>query len=289
MRSKLFVPASRPELYRKALNSASDSVSFDLEDAVKPEDRPEARKFLSQFLDQMPLNSQSQTKDLIVRINSLESDDIRADLQVAVHPNIQIINLSKVESKEQIIELAERINVIAAKKGLKNKLAILGTIETPKGLRNAHEIAGSSEQLVALQLGFGDLLAPFNITTTDMSIRQYIRLQLKMAAAEHQLAVWDSAWPDIHDSEGFIADAQAAKNLGYTGKSCIHPTQIVLANRIFMPTEQEVEQALAIIETAKNSQHGASQYQGKMIDAPYLAQAYAVVEQIKKYQQKEVE
>ncbi len=280
MRSKLFVPASRPELYLKAMNSAADAVSFDLEDAVKPEDRPEARRQLARFLE----HQEKSQKSVIIRVNALGSQDLEADLQVAVHKNVSMINLPKVESAQDILVLVNQLEILEKNKKISPAITLLATIETPKGLRLAAEIAGASPRLAGLQLGFGDLLAPHAISTEDMATRQQIRLQLKLSAAEHQRPVWDSAWPNIRDLKAFEQDAQCAKQLGYRGKSCIHPTQIISANQIFTPSETEVQQAKAIIEAAKNSSQGASQFQGKMIDAPYLAQAIEIVKQAQQYQ-----
>lgn len=273
MRSKLFVPACRPELFSKALASEADGISFDLEDAVTPAQRPEARRLLAAFLS--TADNYSSQKTLIVRINPFSSDDCLADLAAVVGPSITMLNLPKVEDPQQLREFIRHLEHAETVAGI-SPLPLLLTIESPTGLRRAAELAGSP-RVAGLQLGFGDLLEPLGIEREDIAVRQQIRLMLRLAAAESGVPVWDSAWPDIHDAEGFSQDARAAHMLGFSGKSCIHPYQVALANRAFMPTEHQLAWARKVVEAAALAPHAVCVVDDQMIDAPYIQRAEALL------------
>jgi citrate lyase subunit beta/citryl-CoA lyase len=268
MRSKLFVPACRPELFSKALLSEADGISFDLEDAVPPAQRPQARALLAAFLAQA---GNVEGKTLIARINPFGSPDCLADLEAVLTPALDMVNLPKVESAERVREFIHCLAQAEAIAGV-GPLPVLLTIESPAGLRCAAELAGCP-RVAGLQLGFGDLLEPLGIDREDLATRQHIRLMLRLAAGEAGVAIWDSAWPDISDVEGFYQDACAAHALGFSGKSCIHPSQVTLANRAFMPTERQLAWAARVVEAASRTPHAVCMVDGQMIDAPYLQRA----------------
>lgn len=277
MRSKLFVPASREDLFSKAFSTSADGICFDLEDGVKPQMRAKARSQLRHFLCQMV---DPKGKKIIVRINQWGSKDSMLDLDAIILPGVNIINLPKVDSTQQIKALSEVLTYIEQQRHITQPIAILATIETEKGLRLAQQIIGASPRLIGLQLGFADLLEPLGILAVDQQVRQHIRLVLRLAVAEYNLAVWDSAWPDIQDKAGFIADAQCARLLGFSGKSCIHPSQIQPVNQIFCPTEDEIMRAERIISAAKKSDQGVTMLDGQMIDLPYIRRATMLLNQL---------
>src|SRR5690606_2160841 len=131
MRSKLFVPGSRPELFAKALASKADAISFDLEDAVDPSAKDSARQQLADFLRTL----EPSGKTVVVRVNDQASVHYEKDLIALVGTAIQVINLPKVESAEQIRSLALRLDELEAQHGIAQPIMILATIESPKGLR----------------------------------------------------------------------------------------------------------------------------------------------------------
>src|SRR5438552_1368115 len=144
MRSKLFVPGSRPELFDKAFASASDAVSFDLEDAVAPERKAEARAAVGSYLSQ----GRPRVKVVVVRVNAVSTGLFAQDVEAIANSAVDIINLPKVESPEDVITAVETISC---------PIGLLATIETPKGLRLAHEIARGHPSMVGLQIGYADL------------------------------------------------------------------------------------------------------------------------------------
>ncbi|UFH51549.1 HpcH/HpaI aldolase/citrate lyase family protein [Pseudomonas sp. KNUC1026] len=272
MRSKLFVPASRPALFSKALASAADGVSFDLEDAVAPSAKGEARQVLSTFLASLA----APGKVVVVRVNGQGSEHHQADLQALAGTPLDIINLPKVEHPDQVRELAEQLQ------HWPRPVKILATIESPKGLRLAASIACAHPLLMGLQLGFADLFEPLGIERYQPAVVQPVQLAVRLAAAEAGIDAYDAAWAAIRDTDGFRQEAEQARRLGFTGKSCIHPSQAAAANLAFLPSAVQVERAqrvLAAAEQAEREGVGAYQVDGQMIDAPFVASARAVLEQ----------
>ena len=277
MRSKLFVPASRPELFAKALSSAADAISFDLEDAVEEGQKGFARQALFDFFE---TNQTQNTKAIVVRINAIDTTHYAADLEVVVSSAVQIINLPMVESATAVRDLSARIGKLETDRRLTRPIGILVNIESPKGLRQAAELALADPRVVGLQIGFGDLFGPYGIVSGEPSATQVVRVLVKMAAAEAGIEAYDGAYVDIANPDGFTLDAQAAYRLGFTGKSCIHPSQVGLANAVFRPSEQQIQQALRVVQAAKENLArglGAFVVDGQLVDGPLITRAERTV------------
>lgn len=278
MRSKLFVPGSRPELFAKALASKADAISFDLEDAVAPSAKDDARQQLADFLRTLRHTS----KTVVVRINEQASLHYEQDLNALVGTAMQVINLPKVEAAEQIHALAENLEAREAQHGISLPITILATIESPKGLRNAAAIGAASPRVIGLQLGLADLLEPLGIDRKDPWTLHQIRLHLRLAAGEAGVAAYDSAFARVNDPEGFATEARGARQLGYAGKSCIHPSQIEPANQAFVPTQDQIAHATRVVEAAAKAQAagvGAYMVDGQMVDSPFVRSAQALLTQ----------
>jgi citrate lyase subunit beta/citryl-CoA lyase len=275
MRSKLFVPASRPELFPKALASQADSLSFDLEDAVLESAKPEARRLIGEALQTAEFSTSK--KILMVRVNGLATPHFAADLAAVVGPRLDLINLPKVESAEDIHVAVRALGQLERERGLMRPIGILANVESPRGLRRAAEIASADPRVTGLQVGFADLLEPLGIDRTDAAAIHHLQLMIRLAAGEAGIWACDAAYGNIKDAEGFRAEATAAKRLGYIGKSCIHPSQISLANEIFRPSDAELEFARRVVEAAARSTAGAFTLDGRMIDAPFIKRAQALL------------
>jgi citrate lyase subunit beta/citryl-CoA lyase len=268
MRSKLFVPAIRVELFKKALGSGADALCFDLEDAVTPEARPEARAHLENFL----ANQNAGSPLLLVRANAVASSDFRLDIASAVWPSTFAIALPKVESAEEIRQAEKLLAPLELERGVTIPLGILPTIESPRGLRLAAEIAHASTRVIGLQMGFADLLEPMGIARNYGFARDQIRLMLRLAAGEANLDCYDSAFPDFRNSAAYQQQLDAARALGFAGGSCIHPGQIEQANRTFMPTAEELAEARQIVAAAERGD-AVTSVNGRMIDRPFVLAA----------------
>ena len=275
MRSKLFVPGSRPELFPKALAGQADALSFDLEDSVLETAKAEARRLVGQAF-QSPEFAAS-TKTVIVRVNGLTTPHFEADLAAVVGPRLDLLNLPKVESADEIRTVARALARLEAERGLTGPIGILANVESPRGLRLAAEIACADPRVAGLQVGFADLLEPLGIDRTDAAAIHQIQLTVRLAAGEAGIWACDAVYSNFKDAEGFRTEALAAKRLGYIGKSCIHPSQVALANDIFRPTDEEIAFARRVVEAAGTANAGAFTVDGRMIDAPFIRRARAVL------------
>ena len=276
MRSKLFVPASRPGLFAKALASAADALSFDLEDSVTPERKDEARLALASWIKSSALKG--CTKTIIVRVNGMDTPYFAADIAALALPGVHLINLPKpagpdaVRAAAATLEQAERGNQAAT------PIKLLLNIESPGALRTAHALASAHPRVAGLQLGLGDLFEPLGVDRREPTAIENAMFMVRMAAGEAGVFAYDAAFANIRDSDGFRAEAQLAKRLGFLGKSCIHPSQVALANAVFRPSEEEIAHSLRVLEAAQAADGlGAYVVDGRMIDPPFFARAQQIV------------
>lgn len=279
MRSKLFVPGSRPDLFAKAAAGEADALSFDLEDAVPPEAKPTARAEVAAFLASE--QAQATGKRLIVRCNALGSEHFADDVAALARPGVALqINLPKPESAADVLaavgvlEAAERAN------GVTCPLTLLANIETPRALLDAAAIARAHPRVTGLQLGLADLFELHGIDRNDPANVHAAMFAVRMAAAAAGIEAIDAARADVEDEAGFMAEARRARALGYAGKSCIHPRQVAWANQAFAPSVEALAQARRIVaaaEAARREGRGAFLLDGRMVDAPFVERARALL------------
>jgi citrate lyase subunit beta / citryl-CoA lyase len=277
MRSKLFVPASRPELFGKAFDSAADALSFDLEDAVAQSRKSQARSALAALLRGLPARP---TKTIVVRVNGVGTTEFDADMNALAGTPVDVINLPMVEDAGDVAEVIGRIEHNETQHPPLRSVKLLLNIETPKGLRKAAELAAAHPRVVGLQIGYADLLEPQGIARTDRDALAFVRLTVRLAAAEAGAAAYDGAFAAVKDGEGYRAECIAAKRHGFAGKSCIHPSQIAVANEVFMPDPDEIAWARKVVSAAAEADArgvGAYLVDGHMIDKPFVERARAVV------------
>ncbi|ARP86199.1 HpcH/HpaI aldolase/citrate lyase family protein [Bordetella genomosp. 9] len=269
MKSKLFVPASRPELFPKAMRSAADAISFDLEDAVAPERKDEARTILAKWLQaEMAHDFPGHGKKIIVRVNGADTPLFHADLQALAAAPVDILNVPKLESAADVQAVAKTLLEAGFRGGL------LVNIETPAALANAAAIASAHEMVCGLQLGLGDLFEPLGIARYVPETLRHVMLALRLAAGASGKYVLDGAYPNVADQDGFRAEARLSRSLGFLGKSCIHPTQIAIANEVYAYSSEEIAQARRIVQASRaQAGTGAFLLDGKMIDAPFVRRA----------------
>ncbi|HEY1131253.1 MAG TPA: CoA ester lyase [Roseateles sp.] len=270
MRSKLFVPGIRPEFFAKALASAADAISFDLEDAVPESRKDEARSEVGRFL--RSAEAQSSDKLFIVRVNAMGSAHFTADLHALKGTTVGMLNLPKPQGASEVLSAVEAMDTA----GLAGDTTLLVNIETPGALRRASEIATAHPRVAGLQLGLGDLFEPAGIDRRVPANVHAALFLLSLAAAEAGVFCCDGAFPDIKDTDGFRAEAAMARALGFIGKSCIHPSQIAAANEIFQPDPALMDQARRIVAAADDAAalgRAAFVVDGQMIDPPFLQRA----------------
>ena len=278
MRSKLFVPGSRPEFFGKALASQADAISIDLEDSVVEGRKGEARAIVREFL--LSAEVRATNKAIIVRVNAIGTAHFEADVAAITQPALAILNVPKPECAADIHTAIAVLEKAEAANGLKRAVKILANIETPKALRCAFEIASAHPRVAGLQLGFGDLFEPLGIERRDARNVHAAMFALRMAAGEAGVFAYDGAFANVKDAIGYRAEAEMARSLGFWGKSCIHPSQIALANDVFRPSDEEIAHARRVLEASRQADTdgvGAILVDGHMIDVPFIRRAEAIV------------
>jgi citrate lyase subunit beta/citryl-CoA lyase len=256
----------------------ADALSFDLEDAVDEAAKPAARIELRRFLGAPP--DALRDKLVIVRVNSVGSPHFERDIEAVACGSLNVINLPKVESADMVRAAAQRLQDVERERGLARPVGILANIESARGLRLAHEIASAHPRVMGLQVGLGDLFSPLGIAGNDPAATQAVRIAVRLAAGEAEIAAFDGAFVDIADPDGFRADAQAAQRLGFAGKSCIHPSQVPIANEVFRPDQSDIDHAIRVVAAAARAKQegvGAFVVDGRLIDGPFITRAIRLV------------
>jgi citrate lyase subunit beta/citryl-CoA lyase len=278
MRSKLFVPGSRPELFAKALATEADAISVDLEDSVPEERKGEARARAAAFLGSAEAAASGKT--IVVRVNAPGTPHFEADLAAIARPGLALVNLPKVESAEALRDAIAALHSAEASNRVAVPIGVLVTIETPAGLRQAAEIAGAHARVAGLQVGYLDLFEPQGIDRGDAAAVHAVLFAVRLAAAEAGVAAYDGAFADVKDAEGFRREAAMARRLGFSGKSCIHPSQVAFANAVFQPSADEIARAERIVTAAGEARAAGNAVfllDGRMVDAPAIRRAQAVL------------
>lgn len=277
MRSKLFVPGSRPELFAKALAGPADGISIDLEDAVVEAQKDQARATVAAWL---PTTPPGHHKVVIVRVNAMDTPHFAEDVRAVVRPGLQVLNLPKPDSPGAVRAASAAVAEAERSNGVTAPVGLLLNIETPGALRQAAALAMADPRVVGLQVGLGDLFEPAGVDRREVAAVQQVLFAVRMAAAEAGVAAYDGAFAHIADTAGYLAEAQLARRLGFAGKTCIHPSQVALANDAFRPTDAEIAHAVQVLAATAdpdNQGRGAFVVNGRMVDAPFIRRAEATV------------
>ena len=277
-RSMLFLPGNSPNILLNADFLGSDSIILDLEDAVAPTEKDAAR-----ILVRNAITSIGYTREVIVRINPVESPYWQKDLRAIIPVKPDMIMPTKVGCAADVKIVADFITQLEKEFSMEEGgVKMIPLIETALGVENAYEIASADSRVTAIFLGGEDFTADMRCKRTKEGTEIfYARSRMVLAARAAGVDVYDTPWTDVEDYEGLIEDAKFAKSLGFTGKSSISPRHIPFINEVFSPTEEEIQYArdvFACIEKAKAEGKGVVSLRGKMIDAPIVARARQVLE-----------
>ena len=277
-RSMLFLPGNSPNILLNADFLGSDSIILDLEDAVAPTEKDAAR-----ILVRNAITSLSYTREVIVRINPVESPYWQKDLRAIIPVKPDMIMPTKVGCAADVKIVADFITQLEKEFGMEEGgVKMIPLIETALGVENAYEIASADSRVTAIFLGGEDFTADMRCKRTKEGTEIfYARSRMVLAARAAGVDVYDTPWTDVEDYDGLIEDAKFAKSLGFTGKSSISPRHIPFINEVFSPTEEEIQYArdvFACIEKAKAEGKGVVSLRGKMIDAPIVARARQVLD-----------
>ena len=302
-RSELAVPGSSPQMFEKAARSDADVIFLDLEDAVSPDQKEEARRNIVQAIGDIDWGR----KTLSVRINGLDTPYMYRDvidLLEQASERLDLIMIPKAGTAADIYAVDMLVTQVEAAKGRKKRLGFEMLIETALGMANVDEIARASKRNESLHFGVADYAASTRARTTviggpnpDYAVLtdatedggrevhwgdmwHYAIARMVVAARAAGLRPVDGPFGDFSDDEGFRAQARRSAVLGCEGKWAIHPKQVALANEVFTPPAKDVERArkiLTAMEDAAKAGRGAVTLDGRMIDLASIRQAEALV------------
>ena len=301
-RSELAVPGSNPGMFEKAANSAADIIFLDVEDAVAPDDKAQARKNIIQGLNDIDWGR----KTMMVRINGLDTHYMDRDVVDIVEacPRLDMILIPKVGTPADVYAIDMMVTQIETAMGRTKRIGFEVLIETALGMANVEAIAQSSKRLEAMSFGVADYAASTRARTTviggvnkDSGVltdrdedgnREYFwtdpwhaaQTRMMVACRAYGLRPIDGPFGDFSDTDGYLAAANRAAVLGYEGKWAIHPSQIELANQVYTPSEAEVTRARRIMQAmdeAAKAGKGAVSLDGRMIDIASIRMAEALL------------
>ncbi|WP_265500419.1 HpcH/HpaI aldolase/citrate lyase family protein [Paracoccus beibuensis] len=303
-RSELAVPGSQPQMFQKAADSDVDVIFLDLEDAVAPDEKPQARRNIIKALNEIDWGK----KTMSIRINGLDTHYMYRDVVDVVEQageRLDLIMIPKVGTAADVYAVDMLVTQIEDATGLKKRIGFEHIIETALGMQNVSEIAGASKRNESLHFGVADYAASTRARTTVIGgvnehysvltdpaqdggrqthwgdMWHYALSRMVVAARANGLRPIDGPFGDFSDPDGYKAAAYRAAVLGCEGKWAIHPSQIALANDVMSPSPAEVERAQKILDAmakAESEGKGAVSLDGRLIDYASIRQAEVLVE-----------
>ena len=274
-RSCLYMPGANPRALEKARSLTADMLILDLEDAVAPDAKSEARQVISDVVKERAYG----TREGVIRINGLDTQWGHDDLEMAVAAGPDGILVPKVISGEQVMKIDNALT----EAGAPADLGLWVMIEMPLAILNIQEIAAAAQnsRLTGFVMGTNDLAKEFNAIATADRFAFQVPLALALAAARaYGLVAIDGVYNDIKNEDGLVAECEQGRILGFDGKTLIHPAQLESANRVFSPDPADIAQAEAVIEAfslAENQGKGVIKVNGKMAELLHLEQAKRLV------------
>jgi citrate lyase subunit beta/citryl-CoA lyase len=278
LRSLLFAPGNRPDLVKKFPRCDADAYVIDLEDATPEREKAAARGELAAAVSD--LRRQSLTGLIFIRTNDPSSKHTAADIEAALETDIDGLVIPKLGAVDELQRFGRALTSIE-RGGGRRQLVLIGLIETMAGVMAAAQLAHGDDHLRALAFGGEDFMTDIGGRRTPEGLEVlYARSQVVLAAKAAGLDAIDQVVVNVRDDEQFRRDATAGRNLGYTGKMCLLPRQVTLANEVFSPTPDEVERSrrlIAAYEAAASDGRGVLEFEGLMIDPPLLKRAREIV------------
>lgn len=272
-RSVLFMPGSNARAIEKARHLPADVIVFDLEDATAPDAKSAARDMVCDAVKEGGFDD----RKLIIRVNGLETEWWQDDMEAVCGAKPDAVLVPKINSEGDVLS-ATSMMVHEAGDGI----ALWAMLETPLAFLNAGQIAAADPRLECLVIGTNDLVK--DLRGRHVADRSSVMAALGMgimAARAYGLVAIDGVYNDFKDSEGLKAHALQARNLGYDGKSLIHPDQIIPVNTVFSPSDAEIAEARALIDAfydAKRQNKGVATFKGKMIEELHVIEAERILE-----------
>ena len=267
LRSVLYMPSSHERALEKATDLACDALILDLEDSVAPDAKPAARDSAAAAA----ASGDYGRRTVSIRVNGIGTEWHEADLTAAAHAGPAAIVVPKVDSAEQVVRLVDMME----KAGAPDHTALWAMVETPEAIFNVREIAAASPRLQAHVLGTNDLVK--ELYAEHVPGRAPILPSLHtvlLAGRAAGIAVIDGVYNDVKDTDGFLAECEQGRQMGFDGKTLIHPGQVEGANTAFAPSEQAVEDARGLIAAFEDGRgSGVVTYNGRMVENLHVESA----------------
>lgn len=268
-RSVLYMPGANARALEKARSLPADGLILDMEDAVSPDAKELARKQIVESVTQGGYGP----REVVIRVNALTTPWGRDDVTAVANIGANAILFPKVESAEEVHAAVAALD----ESGAPDDLPIWMMAETPRGILNIDAIAGSHPRLAVIVMGTSDLAKEMRVRHTPDRVGLVSALSLcVMAARSHGLEILDGVYLDLNDAAGFRDACEQGRDMGFDGKTLIHPKQLEAANEVFAPTEQEVENAGNIIaawEQARSEGKGVVVVNGRLIENLHVEEA----------------
>ncbi len=268
-RSVLYMPGANTRALEKARTLPADALIFDLEDAVAPDAKEAARA-------NVVAAAQSKVygkREIAIRCNGLGTPWGKSDIEAIAKSGADAVLVPKVESAAEVASVVGLLDAA----GAPSSMAVWAMMETPKGILRADEVAGSHPRLTLFVMGTNDLVKDMRARHTPLRLPMVTALGLGMLAARaHGLTILDGVYNDIQDAEGFRAVCQQGLEMGFDGKTLIHPSQVEPCNDVFAPSAAELEMAGRIVAAFKAAQaegKGVVTVDGHMIENLHVEQA----------------
>ncbi|MAN47299.1 MAG: CoA ester lyase [Alphaproteobacteria bacterium] len=274
-RSCLYMPGANERALEKAKGLQADTLILDLEDAVAPEAKEAARESIRVAVTAGGYGH----REIVVRMNGLDTEWGQADLKMAVEAGADAILAPKVIDGGDI----DRLNDAMSRAGAAETMGLWVMIEMPKAILNIQDIAEAvgRTRLTTFVMGTNDLAKEYRARMTPDRLAFQTALGLSIAAARaYDIIAIDGVYNDIKNEDGLIAECEQGRDMGFDGKTLIHPSQLDAANRIFAPSPHDVEHAQAVIEAfadPENASKGVLKVNGKMTELLHLDEARRTV------------
>ena len=277
-RTMLFMNAQRPGLIKDAYVYGADSIMLDLEDAVAENQKDSARFSLYHALKEVDYGD----TEVIVRINGLDTPHWREDVRVCVAGGADGLRIAKTESAQDVRAVEEATLAAEREFGVEEgRTLLMAAIESPKGVLNAYEICTASPRLFGVAISGGDYRKCMQVKVVPGGIEMLAaRGHLLIAARAAGVQCFDTVFTNLDDDEGFRAEVQQNKDMGFDGKSLINPRQIPIVHEMLAPTQREIVDAEKIVRAFReNADKGVGVFtiNGKMVDVAFVPGAERVI------------
>ncbi|PKB68912.1 MAG: hypothetical protein BZY81_00210 [SAR202 cluster bacterium Io17-Chloro-G4] len=282
-RSLIFVPGNQPKMLGKAISFDADIIMVDLEDSVPPAEKVSAREVAKEWVAKLAKEAPRPSRKIMVRVNSLDTGLTQYEVAAVAGPELYGISLGKPESVWDVREADRILGAAEASASLEHgSIKLIPWIESAKAVMATQQMGEASPRVAALAFGAEDYTNDMGIQRTDSGEEVfYPRAGVPVAARAAGVASLDSPFVAFRDPEALRRDVQVARQMGYTGKFAIHPSQIEIINELFSPSNDEIAYARQVVEAwnrAEAEGRGSADLDGRMIDVPVIKRAQNLLE-----------